>query len=51
MDPASRIAAALAGSRNSGQSLLEIAVSGPAEPLDAQAALARALPSLIKVEE
>jgi hypothetical protein len=46
---ASRIAAALAGSRNYGQRFLEIAVSGPERAADARAALCRALPTLIKI--
>jgi exosortase len=46
-DSASRIAAALAGSRNYGQRFLEIAISGPAQPQDARAALTRSLPALI----
>jgi hypothetical protein len=48
-DSASRVAAALAGSRNYGQRFLEIALSGPEQPLDARAALARTLPTLITV--
>jgi exosortase len=50
-DSASRLAAALAGSRNYGQRLLEIAISGPERPLDARAALTRSLPTLITVEK
>jgi hypothetical protein len=50
MDSASRVAAALAGSRNYGQRFLEIALSGPEQPQDARAALTRALPGLISVE-
>jgi exosortase len=46
-DSASRVAAALAGSRNYGQRFLEIAISGPEQPLDARAALTRSLPALI----
>jgi exosortase len=47
---ASRIAAALAGSRNYGQRFLEIAVSGYDRPEDARAALTRELATLIKIE-
>jgi hypothetical protein len=50
-DAASRVAAALAGSRNYGQRLLEIAITGPERPLDAQTALIRSLPTLIAVEK
>lgn len=48
---ASRVTAALAGIRNYGQRLLKIAISGPEGPLDAGAALARSLPTLITVEK
>jgi len=47
--PASRVQAALAGSRNYGQRFLELAVFGYEKPEDARAALARELGSLIKV--
>ncbi len=50
-DSASRVAAALAGSRNYGQRFLEIAIAGPKEPSVARAALARSLPSLISAGE
>jgi hypothetical protein len=48
-DAASRIAAALAGSRNFGQRFLEIAISGPERPADAKAALARSLSTIVTV--
>jgi hypothetical protein len=48
---ASRLQAALAGSRNYGQRFLEVAVFGYERPEDARAALARELPKLIKVEK
>ena len=47
----SRVAAALAGSRNYGQRFFEVAVSGYEQPEDARAALTRELPKLIKVEK
>jgi hypothetical protein len=47
----SRIKAALAGSRNSGQRFLELAVSGYGTPEDAKAAVTRELQKLIKVEK
>jgi hypothetical protein len=50
-DSASRVAAALAGSRNYGQRFLEVAVVGFARPEDARAALTRELEKLIKVEK
>ena len=50
-DVAGRIDAARAGSRNYGQRLLEIAVSGPERPADARAALARELPAWIGAGE
>ena len=50
-DSASRVAAALAGSRNYGQRFLEVAVAGFARPEDARAALIRELEKLIKVEK
>ncbi len=50
-DMAGRIDAAWAGSRNYGQRLLEIAVSGPERPADARAALARELPAWIGAVE
>ena len=48
---ASRIEAALAGSRNFGQRFIEIAVRGYDRPEDAEAALAREMGTLIKVEK
>ena len=45
---ASRLAAALAGSRNYGQSYLELAVTGMDDPQAAQAALRRQLPRILK---
>jgi exosortase/archaeosortase family protein len=48
-DNASRVAAALAGSRNYGQRWLEVAVVGFENPADAKAALARELGKVIKV--
>jgi hypothetical protein len=48
---ASRLAAALAGSRNYGQRFLEVAVVGYERPADAQAALVRELGKVIKVEK
>ena len=50
-DSASRVAAALAGSRNYGQRFLEVAVVGFERPEDARAALTRELEKLIKVEK
>ncbi len=50
-DVASRLAAALAGSRNYGQHFLEIAISGPDQPTDAKAALAHTLPTLITAQK
>jgi hypothetical protein len=50
-DSESRIAAAFAGSRNYGQRLLEIAISGPEQPSEANAALARSLPALLATEK
>ena len=50
MNTASRVAAALAGSRNNGQRFLEVAVHGYDNPDDARAALARELAALIKLE-
>jgi exosortase len=50
-DSAKRVTAALAGSRNYGQRLLEIAISGPEQPLRARAALTRWLPTLITIEK
>jgi len=47
-DCASRVAAALAGSRNYGQRFLEVAVVGCERPEDAQALLARELTTLIR---
>ena len=47
-DAASRVAAALAGSRNSGQRWLEVAVVGYESPEDAKAALVRELGKVIK---
>jgi exosortase/archaeosortase family protein len=49
-DSESRIAAAFAGSRNYGQRLLEIAISGPEQPSEAKAALGRSLPALLEAE-
>ncbi len=49
-DFASRVAAALAGSRNYGQRFLEIAVTGYDRPEAAKAALAPELEKLIRVE-
>lgn len=46
---ASRVSAALAGSRNFGQRFLEIAISGPEQPADARAALGRSLSTVITV--
>jgi exosortase len=48
---AKRIGAALAGSRNYGQRLLEIAISGPEQPEDAKAVLVKSLASVIRVEK
>jgi hypothetical protein len=50
-DCASRVAAALAGSRNYGQRFLEVAVSGYERPEDAKAALLRELGKVIQVEK
>jgi hypothetical protein len=50
-DCASRVAAALAGSRNYGQRFLEVAVYGYDKPEDAKAALLGELRRLIKVEK
>lgn len=50
-DAASRIAAALAGSRNYGQRFLEVAVYGYEKPEDARAALTRELATRIQVEK
>jgi hypothetical protein len=50
-DCASRIAAALAGSRNFGQRFLEIAVAGYERPEDARAALTRELAKVVEVEQ
>ena len=50
-DARSRIAAALAGSRNYGQRFLEVAVVGYERPEEAKAALGRELDKLIKVGE
>ena len=49
-DSSSRVAAALAGSRNYGQRFFEVAVSGYARPEDARAALIQELGKVIKVE-
>jgi exosortase len=49
-DTASRIAAALAGSRNSGQRFLEIAVVGPENSEQAKAALSDELKKLVTVK-
>jgi len=49
-DFGSRVAAALAGSRNYGQRFLELAVTGYDRPEAAKAALARELENLIRVE-
>jgi hypothetical protein len=46
---ASRIKAALAGSRNYGQRFLEVAVAGCERPDEARAALTHELPKLIRV--
>ena len=48
---ASRVAAALAGSRNSGQRFLEVAVGGYEKPQDARAAFVAELGKMIKVGE
>jgi exosortase len=48
---ASRIKAALAGSRNYGQRFLEVAVYGYEKPDDAKAALVRELGKVIKIEK
>jgi hypothetical protein len=45
-----RIEAARSGSRNYGQRVLEVAVTGPADEAEAEAALTRQLRSLITVE-
>jgi len=50
-DSRSRVAAALAGSRNYGQRFLELAVLGFEKPEDARAALPRELGKLIKIEK
>jgi hypothetical protein len=50
-DTTSRIAAALAGSRNFGQRFLEIAISGPERPADAKSALARSLAAVVAVNK
>jgi len=50
-DCASRVAAALAGSRNYGQRFLEVAVSGYEKPEDAKSALLRELGMVIEVEK
>ncbi len=50
-DFGSRVAAALAGSRNYGQHFLELAVTGYDRPEAAKAALARELERLIRVED
>ena len=47
----SRVAAALAGSRNYGQRFLEVAVVGCERPEEAKAALTRELAKLIQVKE
>ncbi len=47
----SRVASALAGSRNCGQRFLELAVFGPAEPLEARTALQGQLQKLIRREQ
>ena len=47
----SRVAAALAGSRNYGQRFLEVAVVGCERPEEAKAALARELEKLIRVRK
>jgi hypothetical protein len=47
----SRVAAALAGSRNYGQRALEVAVLGYERPEEAKAALSRELEKLITVEK
>jgi exosortase/archaeosortase family protein len=49
LTPASRVAAALSGSRNYGQRFLEVAVYGYETPADARAAFARELATRIKV--
>ena len=46
-DTASRIAAALAGSRNDGQRFLEMVAAGPENPEQAQSALRAELEKLI----
>ena len=51
LTPANRIKAAMTGSRNYGQRLLEVAVLGYDRAEDARAALTRELASRIKVEE
>jgi hypothetical protein len=50
-DSASRLAAALAGSRNYGQRFLEVAVVGYERPEDARAALTRELEKVVKVDQ
>jgi hypothetical protein len=50
-DSASRLAAALAGSRNYGQRFLEVAVFGYEKPEEVEAALTRELEKVIKVEK
>lgn len=49
-DTASRVAAALAGSRNDGQRFLEIAISGPENAASAQAAVRAGLEKLVRME-
>ena len=50
-DTGSRIAAALAGSRNYGQRFLEIAVTGPPDPVAARASLQHELEKLLSVRD
>jgi hypothetical protein len=51
MNYANRLAPVLAGRRNSGQRSLEVAIWGIADQNEADAALARELEKLIKVEK
>jgi len=50
-DTASRIAAALAGSRNDGQRYLEMAVAGPENSEEAKAVFARQLNKMVKIDK
>jgi hypothetical protein len=50
-DTASRVKAALTGSRNYGQRFLEVAVAGCERPEEAKTGLARELEKLIHVEK